>query len=172
MVTAHSLKRIQAWRRLHAASISDALPVTDSGTDGTFTRSDSAVTPDRVALYQVGARGLAVEAQPRPFGRTADKAPPDLLPSSHRRDTEREARDHPIRVAVRAYTFIRSYSRVSPRFHLRKLPLIPPQFVTATVTALLAMIHVEREVRHGGSACVSLSTIYLSLCAPCPRVHR
>jgi len=61
---------------------------------------------------------------------------PDFLPSSRRRDTERaQPAKNPIRVAVHALTCIHLHSRAFRRFHLRTLALIPPHFVTATVTA-------------------------------------
>jgi hypothetical protein len=60
----------------------------------------------------------------------------DLLPSSRRRDIEQaEPANYPIRVAVHALTCIQLHSRAFPRFHLHTVALVPPHFVTATVTA-------------------------------------
>ena len=59
----------------------------------------------------------------------------NLLLSSHRRDPEQaKPANYPIRVAVHALTCIHLHSRAFRRFHLRTVALIPPHFVTATVT--------------------------------------
>ncbi len=45
---------------------------------------------------------------------------------------------NPIRVAVRALTCIQLHSRAFRRFHFHSVALIPPHFVTATVTVSYA----------------------------------
>jgi hypothetical protein len=108
--------------------------------------------PTGPSLSSIGAARFAVEAMPRPSNRRSLRDPSsrysgetlsvhrtrttrDLLPSSRRRDIEQaQPANNPIRVAVHALTCIQLHSRAFRRFHLRTHALIPPHFVTATVT--------------------------------------
>jgi len=76
----------------------------------------------------------------------------------HNRGGEIRTRDllNPIRLAVHALTCIQLISRAFRRSHLRTLALIPPHFVTATVTVLSCdstQKHQRPTVWPGASLC-------------------
>jgi hypothetical protein len=118
-------------------------PIATPGLQSPLRRKPSCLPSRRSAGSGRGSRGtsakLSVLSLFLSLSRTAKKRPcrnyrqNRLLPN---RGGEIRTRDllNPIRVAVRALTCIQLYSHAFRRFYFRTVALIPPHFVTATVT--------------------------------------